>query len=420
MSGAVGLGEWGVWGALGLLGDLIELLDPAGDVGQMTDRLNDPGLADLAPDPVLVALRGLGWRGVRARLGLAGLVIAGLVPGPGFVPPAGTGPGERVTALLRALAAGTPYHGGAPGAEELRRALEGVPPGALTLLDLVGEETVAADPGLPVRLIAAAAVLPVLSQDVLAMVSRSVRRMDRRDSWLVPSRPGVGTLDLSQDPVDRDMIPVLTRRGRPDRVVPTHLALPERVRVPMQATGGLLFRHHADPPAVMPRPVTVVLDVSPAVFGPVEVVLRLVAHLLTVMIWQAGGQVSLVTTARSRVVVPLERRADLVSVWTARSLEAPDLHAAAGTAAGLDQPMVVLTHHATALDQRLRAGPGVAVVTTDTPGAPVPAGHLIRPGGRPEPRAAGYHRLPPRPAPDELITVLDALLDYLSDPEAGA
>ena len=418
MSGAVRLGEWGVWGALGLLGDLIELLDPAGDIGKIADRLNDPGLADLAPDPVLVALRGLGWRGVRARLGLAGLVIAGLVPGPGFVPPAGTGPGERVAALL--LAAGTPYGGGAPGAEELRRALEGVPPSATMLLDLVGEETVAADPGLPVRLIAAAGILPVLGRDVLAMVSRSLRRMDRGDSWLAPAPAGGGKLDLSPDPVDRDLVPVLTRRGRPDRVVPTHLALPERVRVPVQATGGLLYRHHADPPAVMPRPATVVLDVSPAVFGPVEVVLRLVAHLLTVMVWQAGGQVSLVTTARPRVVVPLERRADLVSVWTARSVDAPDLHAASGTAAELDQPVVVLTHHATALDQRLRAGPGLAVVTTYTPGAPVPAGPVAWPGGRPDPQAANYHRLPPHPAADDLITLMDALLDYLSDPETIA
>jgi len=409
VAGAVRLGEWGLWASLGLLGDLINLLDPTANAGRIRSRLNNPALAELMPDPVLTALRGLGWLGVRARLGLAGLVIAALEPVPGLIPPAGTSAEERATALLRALAAGEQYRGAAAGAAELRRALANTPTSVLTLLDLVGEEAVATDPGLPVRLVTAAAGLPVMGRDALTIVSRSVRQMEHRGSWLPPDWPSGGFLELSRDPVDRDLVPVLARRGRPDRMVPTHLALPERVRVPLQATGGLLFRHHADPPDVMLRPVAVVLDVSPAVFGPVEVVLRLVAHLLTVMVWQAGGEVSLVTTARPRVVVPLEQRRDLVSVWTMRSLDAPDLHAAVATATQLDQPMAVLTHHATAVDQGLRPRPGLAVVTTYTPVGPVP----------PEP-TGGYHRLPPRLAPDELTALLDSLLDFLSEPEIMA
>jgi WD40 repeat protein len=419
VSGVVTLGEWGVWGAMGLLEDLIELLEPDRDLTQLADRLNDRGLADLTPDPALIALRRLGWRSVRGRLGLAGLAIAALVPGTEFVPPAGTGPRERAAALLHALSAGIAARRAAPGINEVRLALERMPAGVPMLLEVVGEEAVAADLGLPVRLIATAEVLPVLGPDVLATVSRSVRRMERGDFWLAPAPASGGTLELSQNPADRDLIPVLARRGRPDRMVPTQLALPERVRLPMQATGGLLFRHHADPPAMTPRPVTLVLDVSPAVFGPVEAVLRLVAHLLTTMIWQAGGEVSLVTTARPQVVVPLENRADLVLIWTARSLDPPDLHAAAGTAQALEQPAVLLTHHAIALDQGIRPGFGRAVVTTDTPGAPVPAGPVARGSGRRESGPYGYHRLPPRPAPDELSAVLDALLEYLSGPEAA-
>jgi len=416
VSGIVELGERGVWAGLGLVGDLVELLGPAGGAGPPDERLNDPELAALAPDPALAALRGLGWRSVRSRCGLAGLIVSGLAPGPVFMPPPGTGRGEREAALVRALVAAVPYRDGGPGPDELRRALRDLPPGVVALLEVVGEDAVFTDPGLPVQLIAAAASLPVLRADVLSMVSRSVRRLDRAEP--APDRPGGGHLDLSQDPVDHDLVPVLTRRGRPDRVIPTQLALPPRVRVPLQAASGLLYRHHVDPPAVLPRPVTVLLDVSPAVFGPVELVLRLVAHLLTVAAWRAGGQVSLVTTARPRVVVPLERRSDLVAVWTARSLEPPDLHAAARTAAGLEQPVVALTHYATALDQGLRGGPGLAVVTTHTPGAPV-SGTPGRPGqsGR---IGVGYRCLPPRPTPDELAALVDTLLDDLSAARQGA
>jgi WD40 repeat protein len=412
VSGVVDLGERGVWVGLGLVGDLVELLDPAAGARPLADRLNEPERAVLVSDPALAALRGLGWRGVRSRCGLAGLIASELAPGPSFTPPPGTGRGERETALVRALAAAVPYRAEGTGPEELRRALRDLPPGVVTLLEVVGEDAVFTDPGLSVQLTAAAASLPVLGADVLSMVSRSVRRLDRAEP--APDRAGGDHLDLSQDPVDHDLVPVLTRRGRPDRIIPTQLALPPQVRVPLQAANGLLYRHHAARPAVAPRPVTVLLDVSPAVFGPVELVLRLAAHLLTVTAWRSGGQVSLVTTARPRVVMPLERRGDLVTLWTARTLDPPDLHVAALTAAGLEQSVVALTHHATALDQGLRSGPGLTVITTDTPGTPTLTGQARR--GQ---AAADYRRLPPRPTPDELTALVNTLLDDLSTAGQG-
>jgi WD40 repeat protein len=419
VAGVVAMGERSVWAGLGLVGDLVELLSP--DVARPSDdRLNDPALAALVSDPALASLRGLGWRSVRARSGVAGLIVSGLAPAPRFAPPPGTALGERATALVRALNAGAPYRSGGAGLGELRQALGNLPPGVAILLEVVGEDVVSADPGLPVQLLAPAESLPVLRADIISMVSRSVHQLDRADPSH-PDQPGGARLELSQDPIDHDLVPVLTRRGRPDRIIPTHLAMPPRVRGPLQAASMLLYRHHADPPAVLPRPATVLLDVSPAVFGPVELVLRLIAHLLTVTAWRAGGKVWLVTTARPRVVMPLERRGDLVAVWTTRSLDPPDLHAAARTAAGLGQPVVALTHHATALDQGLRSGTGLTIVTTHTPGAPV-SGTPGRAGqtGQFGWSTVGYRCVPPRPTPDELAALVDALLDDLSGPGQGA
>jgi hypothetical protein len=64
-----------------------------------------------------------------------------------------------------------------------------------------------------------------------------------------------------------------------------------------------------------------VLDVSPPCFGPVEAVTRLAAHITAATLLRAGQPVVLVTTRGSGTVQPLARPADLVALWTQRSLD---------------------------------------------------------------------------------------------------
>ncbi|MBY8853867.1 hypothetical protein K7G98_38820, partial [Saccharothrix sp. MB29] len=91
--------------------------------------------------------------------------------------------------------------------------------------------------------------------------------------------------------------------------------------------------------------VTLVLDTTPPTFGPVEGVLRLVAHTVALTQWATNQQVFAVCLDNAGVLVPIAEPADLVTLWVTRTMEPPAPAVALATAARAEGKTVVLTHH---------------------------------------------------------------------------
>ena len=83
----------------------------------------------------------------------------------------------------------------------------------------------------------------------------------------------------------------------------------------------LLYRARSgqEPPRL--RPTVLVLDVSPASFGPVELTSRLAAYMIAASLLQARLPVTLLAAGGAGQVRLLEQPADLLDLWLLRSLE---------------------------------------------------------------------------------------------------
>lgn len=167
------------------------------------------------------------------------------------------------------------------------------------------------------------------------------------------------------------------------------------------ATGSLLYRQRTTDPRRRPTDRVIVLDTSPATFGPVEVILRLVAHLVTTTLRRAGACATLLTPERPDTPIPLATDRDLVHLWTSRTLARPDLAALAETAIGYGHPVIVLTHHETAATAGLtsRPDPLTALLTSHTPSTK-----------EPHPTAAHHHHLATTATADEIEAAVRLLL----------
>ncbi len=136
-------------------------------------------------------------------------------------------------------------------------------------------------------------------------------------------------------------------------MLPWQLALPEAVLRGRFLRREILYRARSgeEPPRL--RPTVLVLDVSPPVFGPVERTTRLAAHVVASSLLDAGLPVVLVTAGGRGSVRTLERPADLVEVWTERSLEGADEPGALRVARAMREtlagdalsPVIVLLSH---------------------------------------------------------------------------
>jgi ATP-dependent Clp protease ATP-binding subunit ClpC len=143
-------------------------------------------------------------------------------------------------------------------------------------------------------------------------------------------------------------------RGDLRSLLPSQLAMPDEVLTSRHLRGELLYRARTGEEAPRLRPAVLVLDISPASFGPVEATTRLAAHVLASSLLQAGLPVVLVTAGGRSEVYPLERMPDLVEVWTRRSLELAEAGRAMGVARTLREtlregplePVIVLLAHA--------------------------------------------------------------------------
>jgi hypothetical protein len=141
--------------------------------------------------------------------------------------------------------------------------------------------------------------------------------------------------------------------GRPLDLVPSQWALPDTVRLYRALSGGLLYRAHAgqEPPRL--PPMVIVLDASPASFGPVEVALRSAARAAAASLLHAAVPGYLVAAGGENAVFTVQHPADLVCALAARSREPASATRALGRArvlaetlrGGPVEPVILLLSH---------------------------------------------------------------------------
>jgi len=298
-----GLHRLGLHPPLSLLKNLLERL--AGHQDPRSLDQDETPLAALGKIPGFRELASLRWP-ARARVGLAALLLREL-PLDAWRPPAGVSSDEISTALARALRGeATEVQAPPPPLAALQQAAEAVDDRLLTLLSALGPEAVAADPGLPLRLLPRLAAMPPLSAP-------------RRQLLGIRLRSGGAGRSLGHGPgSERSGV---ERRGDLRSLLPSQLALPPALLTSRHLRGELLYRARTGEESPRLRPAVLVLDVSPPSYGPVEATTRLAAHVLASSLLQAGLPVVLVTAGGRGEVYSLDRLADLVEIWTRRSLE---------------------------------------------------------------------------------------------------
>ncbi|WP_322724531.1 hypothetical protein [Streptomyces spongiae] len=381
MPGLFALGQAGMWQPLGLLEDMLTLTATTRD-----RHLHDDRLGALRDNPGVRRLRELEWP-ARSRVALAGLLLADADQREVWVPPEGSGPAQW-RAAFRAVppvaAPSEPPPGPAPG--EVAATADRVGERTVAMLTLLGPDVAAADPGLVLRLIGREHELPPLGAEGLRLLAAASLEHGRMTTRVGTSTHVPGAVGVS-------------RHGLPDRLLHTQLALPKDILMVRQVTNELLYRQHSAFVPPRPTPVTLVLDTTPPVFGRAEGLLRMVGHLVTLSLWQQGEHPLLVTAGKPAEVVELTGPAQLIELWTARTLHPPDrtLPVALDTARGLHRPVVLLTHQHAPLPDPV---PHLRLVTTCQPGEP-PA---VRPSN------GHHHVLPPDPPADRLVSVVGELL----------
>jgi hypothetical protein len=389
----IALGAAELWPPLSLIHDLVTITGAAPDPGTLIDSR----LRVLVAHPGVGLLRGLGWPPA-ARAGFAALLAAELPGDPLFAAPPDSSAEDRERSLHAALdtPAAPPSRVPVDGVEQ---AADGVDAHLVALLRVLGPEAVAANPALPLRLRhRVCAMQPFGAEEArlladVASASRDVTRADAGSATFSPGSAGI------------------SRHGNPNRLLPSQLALPDDLMTLARLRGDLLYRLHRGVPPARPQPVTLVLDVTPPVFGPIETVLKTIVHAATTELWRAGLKPTLVTLDRPGFAVLVAVPEDLALMWTSRTLEPPDLDTALKTAArATGSRTAVLTHPHLARDHPLVATPGMRVVTASLPGDdPLPP-----------PAHNPYDlRVPPHPTARDIATAVRALLHPTSSSAAA-
>jgi len=186
----------------------------------------------------------------------------------------------------------------------------------LSLLTILGEQAVAAEPALPLRLLSRIPDLPALStlQRQLLGVRVCFGDYAGRSSGNAPG-------------AERGQVSGVETSSRIDwsSLLPSQLALPQPVLNYRYQRGELLFRTRklAEPPRL--RPTVLLLDVSPPTFGPIEAITRIAAFAVANFLRQAEIPVVLVTTGEEQErIVQLDNPQDLVEIWTQRAIAPPN------------------------------------------------------------------------------------------------
>ncbi|MBO3459584.1 hypothetical protein G7B40_033190 [Aetokthonos hydrillicola Thurmond2011] len=293
----------GIYPPLSLVQDLLNLTG-----GHFADN----PLARLAKDTTeiqdLIALR---WA-TPARIGLVALLLH-KIPFSGWEPPPGISPSE-ISAALQAGLKGEPIEPQAlpPPISLLQEAAKLIDEQLLCLLTILGEQAIASEPALPLRLLSRVPNLPALSTLQRELIGVQVCFGDYagRSSGNAPG-------------AERGQVSGVETSSRTDwsSLLPTQLALPQPVLNYRYQRGELLFRTRklAEPPRL--RPTVLLLDVSPPTFGTVEAITRIAAFAVANFLRQAEIPVVLITTGEEQEkIVQLDNTQDLVEIWTQRAI----------------------------------------------------------------------------------------------------
>jgi hypothetical protein len=321
-------------------------------------------LSALTTSPGIRGLIQLRWP-LAARVGLVALLVRDL-PLAAWQPPAGLSPGELDAALTIALSGELiEPQAPAPALTVLEQTAAAIDDRLLNLLALLGPDAVAADPGLPLRLLPRLPALPPLSVGQRRLLGLRLR----------PG--GDGHAQGSGTGGERAGISL---QGDLRTLLPSQLALPEPVLHSRDRRGELLYRarHGREPPRL--RPLVLVLDVSPPCFGTIEATTRLAAHILAASLCQARVPAVLVAAGGAGQVRPLEQPADLLELWTLRSLEPANSAAALRLArtlcetlreGSLESRIVVFSHPWFGAEESLQPVPALRGLFVQYPGQQV-------------------------------------------------
>ena len=200
---------------------------------------------------------------------------------------------------------------------QLNRAAQKIDNRMISLLHMLGPDAVANDPGLPLRLLPEVKNLPPMTTEQRALLSMRV------------SFSGTSGKAIGNDPgADRGQVGGIEMgplRSDWRSLLPSQYALPDIMLSYRHIRGELLFRARqiAEPPKL--RPTVLLLDVSPPTFGPIEAITRLSAFAIARTLQQANIPCILITTgdttSNRESIWPIEKSADLIHIWTHRSLK---------------------------------------------------------------------------------------------------
>ncbi|MEH2368499.1 hypothetical protein [Nostoc sp.] len=292
----------GIYPPLSLVQDLLNLTG-----GQLADN----PLAQLATDNGISELIALFWS-APARIGLVALLLH-KIPFPDWEPPSGISPREISNALQAGLK-GEPIEPQAPPTpiSPLQEAAKLIDDRLLCLLTILGEQAVAAEPALPLRLLSRIPNLPALNSLQRQLLGVRVCLGDHTGRS-IGNTPGA----------ERGQVSGVETSSRTDwsSLLPTQLALPQTVLNYRYQRGELLFRTRelAEPPRL--RPTVLLLDVTPPVFGPIEAITRIAAFAMANFLRQADIPIVLITTGEEQEqILQLDNPQDLVEIWTYRAM----------------------------------------------------------------------------------------------------
>ena len=303
----------------------------------------DQWTADLTR--TLTILQQLHWSDA-ARIGLVALLLHQLPTDDKWIPPTDTSPTQLRDALTNALK-GDPIPPDAPALPiaPLQDIAKRIDDRLLTLLTLLGEAAVAQDPGLPLKLLPIVHNLPPLSDQQRQLLGLKVR-FGGTHGRATGSSPGA----------DRARIGGVETGRRTDwnALLPSQLALPNDVLAYRHDRGELLFRAHevTEPPKL--RPTVILLDTSPATWGLTEQTARLAAFVVARTLHQANIPTLVVTSGGNEQILTIDKTADLIDIWTQRTLKAAQVPRSLKLAqalrtnlqseGGLDPIVLLLTH----------------------------------------------------------------------------
>ncbi len=267
----------------------------------------------------------------------------------------------------------------------------------MAMLEILGPAATAADPTLPLKVRHRISALPRIGTRERRLIMESVAISTARSDITAATLGAVsGTNGVS-------------RRGKVTGLLPAQLALPEELLEYRFVGHELLYRVNEADAQSPPEAVTIVLDTTPATYGPPELVLRLVAHVIAVTLWALHKTPALISLDCPRLVRHIAAPADLATLWTARTLDPPDVRAGLATARRVGASAILLTEHHLVRDLPVIPHRGMRVLTTHVADDP-PAGR----GGGP------FHvHLPPDPTSAQVVKAVRDLLQPAADRRAS-